>query len=251
MTRRTLIILGASGNAHDLLDIVAALNAPRPMWDIAGFLDDSLPQGSQLWGRKVLGPLRAAAGFHDCYFINCIGSERSHRQRPQMIARTRLTAMRFATLVHPQASVSSRAQLGRGVYVSFGASVGGMSVLGDHVSLAPGAIVGHDSSVADYALLAPGATVSGSVQVGQAAYLGARSVVKQGLSIGAGALLGMGAVVTRAVDPEMTVVGVPARPLYHKQTPSRGDSAATYSIHGPCSPAEAAAGSPLSQERIQ
>jgi sugar O-acyltransferase (sialic acid O-acetyltransferase NeuD family) len=219
MTKR-LIILGTTGNANDVLDIVEALNRAEPCWSVAGFLDDGRRRGSQFLGLEVLGELSDAARFEGYHFLNTIGSDASFRRRPDILASTGLPPERFATLVHPLASVSARARLGRGVYVSFGVSVGGGVVVGDHVSLAPGCIIGHDAVIDDHAILAPGAVISGFVHLGQGCYVGARAAVRQHLTVGEHALVGMGAVVVRDVEPASTVVGNPARPLL--QTAANG-----------------------------
>jgi sugar O-acyltransferase (sialic acid O-acetyltransferase NeuD family) len=213
MSIQRLILLGTSGNAHDILEIVSAINAQFKRWEIVGFLDDRASCGASFLGFQVLGALASAPAFADCQFINCIGSDRSYRMRPALIASTGLPNSRFATLVHPQANVSARAQLGCGVYVSFAASIGGDTFLGDHVSVSPSVVVGHDSCIGDFVTLAPGAVISGCVKVGSSAYLGARSVVRQCQTIGPLALIGMGAVVTHDVLPAATVVGVPARQI--------------------------------------
>jgi sugar O-acyltransferase (sialic acid O-acetyltransferase NeuD family) len=210
---QALVILGTGGSAYDVLDIVEAINAIRPTWRVAGFLDDARPVGSVHLGIEVLGPLRDAMKFRSCQFINVIGSDSSYRRRPEIVALTGLKPEQFATLVHPGASVSGRVRLGRGVYVNHGVSVGGGAVIGDHVALSPGCIIGHDSVIEDYALVAPGAVVSGFVRLGRACYVGARSVIRQQLRIGEKALVGMGAVVVREVAPGTTVVGNPARVL--------------------------------------
>ncbi|MCI0705124.1 MAG: acetyltransferase [Planctomycetia bacterium] len=214
-----LIILGTSGSAYDVLDIVEAINARSPAWELVGFLDDARTPGERHLNLEVLGPLTAASRFERCLFVNVIGSDRSYRLRPQLIARTGLPADRFATLVHPQAGVSSRARFGRGVVVNFGASVAGNVTVGDHVSIGPGSVIGHDSVIGPFAMLAPAAIVSGFCQVGEGSYIGAGAMIRQTVRVGACALVGMGAVVVKDVPPGAVVVGNPARPIASAVSP--------------------------------
>ena len=211
---KQLVIMGTGGNAYDVLDVVEAMNARTPTWDVAGFLDDARPTGSEHAGLPVLGTISEARRWADrCWFVNAIGSDRSYLRRPDIIAAAGVPAEQYATLVHPLAAVSSRARLGRGVLVNGGVSVAGAVTVGDQVAIGPGSIVGHDSVIEAYSMLAPGAIISGFVHIGRCCYMGAGSTIKQRLVIGEGALVGMGAVVTRDVEAGTTVVGCPARPI--------------------------------------
>ena len=210
---KRLVILGTGGNAYDLLDIVEAINALTPTWEVAGFLDDKRERGSRYLGIEVLGTLREAVRQEGSVFVNAIGSDQSFRYRPEILAGTGLRREQFATLVHPAAGVSSRARLGHGVSVNYGVSVAGNVTIGDHVLLGPACVVGHDSVIEDFTMLAPASVVSGFVQVGVASYIGASAVLRQRVRVGARALIGMGAVVLKDVAEGTVVVGNPARPL--------------------------------------
>jgi sugar O-acyltransferase (sialic acid O-acetyltransferase NeuD family) len=208
-----LIILGTGGNAYDLLDIVEAINAKAESWQVAGFLDDRPERGERYLGLPILGKIEDAQKFANALFINAIGSDQSFAVRPSVVARTHLPLDRFATLVHPAATVSKRAALGRGVYVNHCVSVAGGAVVGDHVLIGPGCTVGHDSVIDDHTVIAPGAIVSGFVKIGRACYIGAGAMIRQRQQIGDGALIGLGSVVVGDVAPRSVVVGNPARVL--------------------------------------
>jgi len=218
---RPLIIIGIGGNAHDVMDVVDALNGRMPDWRVAGFLDDGRQQGSIHMGVGILGAVHDARRIadspelHDAQFLNTIGSEKTYAARGTIIERTGLPPERFATLVHPLASVSPRARLGRGVCVNACASIGGEVTIGDYVWLGPGSIIGHDSVLEAHTSVAPGAVVSGCVRVGEGCYIGAGAHVRQRIVIGARALIGMSAVVVKDVPSETVVIGNPARELSH------------------------------------
>lgn len=217
---RKLIILGTGGNAFDILDIVEALNSARPLWIVAGFLDDSKSIGSAHRGLPILGTISSAREFNGCRFINAVGSDASYRRRASIIASTGLSPADFATLVHPLAAVSSRATLGAGSYVCAQANIAGDVVVGDHVAVCPGAIVGHEATVGDYSILAPASCVSGGVEVGPSCYVGARAVIRSRVRLAEGTLVGMGAVVVRPTPEASILVGNPARAMVDRAVPA-------------------------------
>jgi sugar O-acyltransferase (sialic acid O-acetyltransferase NeuD family) len=210
LSRKRVAILGASGNALDILDIIDALGAP---WEAAGVLDDGREKGNEFGGLPILGQLAEAVALADVVFINGIASERTHRRKLEIINGTGLDATRFVTLIHPIAAVSRRAAIGHGSCIGPGCAVAGQVEIGAHVWLGSRAVIGHDCVVAGGATVAPSATLGGGVTLGTQAYVGSGAVLHPGITVGEGALIGMGAVVLRDVPAGVVVVGNPARRL--------------------------------------
>lgn len=208
-------MLGASGNALDILDIVDALDAG---WEIVGVFDDASATGSDFAGLPILGRLSEAAamaapgGLLDGgYFVNAIASERSHRRKSDILATLKIDAARFATLVHPLTAVSQRATLGCGVCIGPGSTVSGRVSIAEHVWLGAQVTIGHDAVIGVGATLAPRVTLAGGVRLGALTYVGSGAVLRPGIVVGEGALIGMGAVVLRDVPAGAVMVGNPAR----------------------------------------
>ena len=210
---KPLLILGAGGNVYDLLDTIEAVNAVEPTWSVRGILDDRRVIDSRYLGLPVVGRLVDAQAHADCFFASTIWNESTFRELHIILSKTGLQPSRFATIIHPKASVSSRAKLGDGVLVHYGASIGGNVVIGEHVSIGPGAIIGHDTVFTGHTVVAAGAVVSGSVQVGGNCYIGSGSMIRQRINVGNQSLIGLGAVVVKDVPAHSTVAGNPARPL--------------------------------------
>ncbi len=152
-----------------------------------------------------------AAELHDCVFVNGIGSPASFARKPAIIASTGVGPERFVTIVHPTASVSRTAILGRGTVVFQHVTITTSVQIGDHVIVLPNSVVSHDDLIGDFTTIAGGVCISGGVRVGTCCYLGTRSSVIGGATIGDGALIGMGSVVLGDVPAGTVVVGTPAR----------------------------------------
>jgi sugar O-acyltransferase (sialic acid O-acetyltransferase NeuD family) len=211
---KELIILGTGGNAVDILDTVRDINASRGTntYKCLGFLDDNpQKQGQSINGIRVLGPLRSADQYRDCLFVNGIGNSRNFWKKPAILSQTGIPVERFATIVHPTASVSTMAKLGRGTVVFQNAVITSNAAIGDHVIILPNSIISHDAIIGDYTCIAGGACLSGGVQVGTACYIGSNSCIIENVVIGNECMVGMGSVVLKDVPANSTVVGNPAR----------------------------------------
>jgi sugar O-acyltransferase (sialic acid O-acetyltransferase NeuD family) len=214
VTARPLLILGAGGLSRETLSAVQAINSVSPQWTVLGFLDDdpALP-GKIVQGMPVLGPLELVAEHPDADVVLCIASPRNLGLRKKIVARLGLPAERYATIVHPAASVAAGCEIGAGSVFLAGVVVTAPQVIGSHVCAMPHTVFTHDDEISDHALFATGVLIAGSVRVGEGAYLGAGCMVREGRTIGAGSLVGMGSVVLTDVPPGEVWVGNPARYL--------------------------------------
>lgn len=213
---KRLIILGTGGNCLDILEAVLAINseAGGGVYECAGFLDDNQSiHGSEFHGVRVLGSLADSGHFPDCVFVNGIGSPANFWRKPEIVQTAGLEPERFETIVHPDASVSRFARIGRGSVALAGAAIGANAKIGDHVFLLQGTVVSHDCRVGDFVSVASGACLSGGVEVGTASYIGSNASIRNGVKIGTHSLVGIGSVVLNDVPDNTVVVGNPARVL--------------------------------------
>jgi sugar O-acyltransferase (sialic acid O-acetyltransferase NeuD family) len=210
LNRRPVVVLGASGNALDILSIVDALGAP---WEVAGVLDDRRDKGSEFGGLSILGNLAEAVALADVVFVNGIASERTYHRKLAIIAGTGLDAGRFVTLIHPLAAVSHRTVIGHGSCIGPGCAVSAQVEIGAHAWLGSHAVIGHECVLGAGVTVAPSATLAGGVTLGAQSYVGSGALLRPGVTVGEGALIGMGAVVLNDVPAGVVVVGNPARPL--------------------------------------
>lgn len=211
MTPRPLLLVGAGGLAREVLAATRELPAE---WAVIGLLDDD-PQrhGTVVDGVPVLGDSTLVYDYPNVAVLACVASPHRPERRAALVRRLDLPPHRWATVVHPAASVATGVQLGEGTVLLAGVVVTAPQRIGAHVVAMPQVLLTHDDAVGDYVTLAGRVALAGGVTVGSTAYLGAGALVREGLRIGAAAVIGMGSVVLTDVPARQTWAGVPARPI--------------------------------------
>jgi len=208
----SLVVIGSGGFGRETVEAVRALNAAGARWRLAGYLDDDPARhGTVIDGVPVLGGTGELSTMPDASVVVCTGRPGNYVSRPRIVERLGLPPERYATIIHPSASVSSTSRVGPGSVLLAQTVLTAAVTVGSHVAIMPHVTLTHDDVIGDFATLASGVRLGGGVHVGWCAYVGAGALVREHRSIGSGALVGMGAVVTRDIPPHEVWAGVPAR----------------------------------------
>jgi sugar O-acyltransferase (sialic acid O-acetyltransferase NeuD family) len=215
-----LLLVGAGGFGRETAEVVGAVNEVHrdrygaARWDLRGFLDDDAARwGSTVSGTSVVGPVAVLADDIDARAVVCAGNPRDRTAKARIVdrlARLGITDDRYATVVHPRASLARSCVLGVGTVALAGVVATCDVTVGAHVGLMPQVVLTHDDHLADFVIAGSGARLAGGVTVDTGAYLGAGCLVREGLRIGRWALLAMGAALTHDVPPAEVWAGVPA-----------------------------------------
>jgi sugar O-acyltransferase (sialic acid O-acetyltransferase NeuD family) len=215
---KKIIILGAGGNAIDILDIILDINEYKPgTYECIGILDDQKSKlGKRYYDIPVLGSLEVAKKYNDIFFVNGIGNSENFWKKNIILAKTDVVNERFETIIHPRATISRSAKVGYGSVISPNVSIANNVIIGNHVFIYSNSVINHDVAIGDYSIITSGVCISGYSKVDEACYLGTNSAIRQNISIGKHALIGMGSVVLEDIIENTVVVGNPAR--YIKQT---------------------------------
>lgn len=110
-------------------------------------------------------------------------------------------------------SPSKHLVIGRGCWINAGCHFDASAPLqiGHGVSLAQQVMLLTETHEIGPPSRRAGTLRSGPITVGNGCWLGARCIILPGVSVGDGAVIAAGAVVTRDVEPNTVVAGVPAR----------------------------------------
>jgi len=206
-----VVIIGAGGHAQVVADILltaqAAGQAVRPI----GYVDDNPAlRGHVFVTLPVLGALADIPRITHQALIVALGNNATRRQ---VFLHWQAQGEQFVTARHPQAVIGREVQVGVGVMICAGVVINPGSQIGDNVILNTGCTIDHHNLISAHVHVAPGVHMGGEVQIGEGALIGIGATIMPRCSVGAWSSVGAGAVVHHPIPSQLTVVGVPARPL--------------------------------------
>jgi sugar O-acyltransferase (sialic acid O-acetyltransferase NeuD family) len=220
---KRIAIIGAGGCAREvawmLEDISAAANQEATEYQMAGFLVSDLSRVGP-YDSAILGDFSWLESNHVDALAIGIGTP-AIRLKLAHELKERFPQVEWPALVHPSVKWQRRTmQVGEGVIISAG------TIATVNVRFEPFCIVhasctiGHEAVIGRGCVLNPMVSISGGVELGSGVLVGTGAQILQYLNIGHGARIGAGAVVTKDVQAEATMVGVPAKELTKSATVS-------------------------------
>jgi sugar O-acyltransferase (sialic acid O-acetyltransferase NeuD family) len=203
-----LLIFPFNGNGLEAVDCIAE------QYDLIGFIDDTPEkQGKTRYGFEVFGRI-VLEKYKEAKVLAVSGSPHTYKNRSNIIAGLNLPLEKFATVIHPKASVSSIAQIGKNVLLMAGAVVTSNAIIGNHVCVLPNSVIHHDTTIGDYTLIGSNVMIAGNVVVGENCYISSGSNIINGIEIGELTLVGLGSNVIRNISAHAVVAGNPAKNIY-------------------------------------
>ncbi len=117
----------------------------------------------------------------------------------------------FPSLVSSKSWISNDVKIGEGTIIYPGVSVNYGSKIRDFVVINMNCSLGHHVELGDYSSLSPGVNLGGHTLIGKYTLMGIGSCTLQGVRIGERVIIGGQCMVTKDVDNDLTMVGIPAR----------------------------------------
>lgn len=193
-----LIIIGASGHGKVIADI-----AVKAGYEDIVFLDDDA-KTDYCAGFSVVGRTSEIVDM-DGDKVVAIGNAKIR----EMISKD----IKTVTLIHPDATISRRVEIGEGTVIMAGGVVNSDSIIGKGCIINTGASVDHDCVIEDFVHVSVGAHVAGSCVIGEKTWIGAGATVSNNVNICSACVIGAGAVVIKDIKEPGTYVGVPVEKM--------------------------------------
>ncbi len=121
--------------------------------------------------------------------------------------------LNFANAIHPSAIIAKNVQIGTGIFIAAGVIINTGSKIENNIILNTHSSIDHDCIIKNHAQIMPGSTLAGNVTVEELGVVGSGATIIPGKQIGVNSYVGAGAVVTKDVDKNTIVTGIPAKLL--------------------------------------
>ncbi len=193
-------IYGAGGHGKVVWDAMQKSNLK-----CEGFIDD---QVLNQWMGLPVFPSSSLNDMKDVELHIAIGN---CKVREEIV--NKFQNLKFISIYHPNAIISSRAKIEVGTFLAAGSIIGPDAKVGKHSIINHHAVIDHDCSIGDFCHIAPHASLGGGVKVGLGVLIGAGAIVLPGIKIADYVTVGAGSIVTNDIAPGVTVVGNPARAI--------------------------------------
>lgn len=201
---KKLLIIGASGHGKVIADMVTS----NCIYETVHFLDDNVKVQKQL-NNGILGDSSYAIEHKEEFdVIVGIGNSIIRKRIQEVMIKNGVSV---ATLIHPDAQISSDVEIGCGSVVMAGSVIQRGTQIGKGVIVNTLSSIDHECCIGDYCHVAVGSNLAGNVNVQENTWIGAGAVVSNNLSIVAGSVIGAGAVVVKNITEKSTYTGIPAK----------------------------------------
>lgn len=207
-----LVIIGARGWGREVLWAVES-NKGHFNMTVKGFLDDD-PHALD----GLVGDFPPIISFVEDYevcpgdlFFCALGDSEARKHYAQIIEQK---GGRFATLIHPKASVSPNAVIGEGAFIDEYTCISDNVRVGRHGIVQRFATLGHDTMVGDFVTIGAYTFCGGKSQIGDCSMLNVRTTLLRNVNVGSNAVVGAGSVVIKNVKDGDHVFGNPAKTIW-------------------------------------
>lgn len=211
MSLEKVVIIGTGGFGREVLDVLEAVNAVTPTYEIVGFVTEPGYQqpGEQINEAPVVGHFDWLADHAGEVKAICGVGAPATRQR--LVRQAEGIGASFFSVVHPRAILTRWVTIGTGVVITAGCILTNNIKIGDHVHLNLDSTVGHDAVIEDFVTVSPGVHISGTVTLKTGSFIGTGANLIEGKTVGEWSVVGAGSVVVRDIPPQVTAVGIPAK----------------------------------------
>jgi sugar O-acyltransferase (sialic acid O-acetyltransferase NeuD family) len=209
---KPIYIIGAGGGAKEIFLLIKEINQVVPVYDFKGFVDISIKEFLQIGENRydIINESEFLKNKSQEVAI-VFGLADTERLKKIVELYKENENFKFPNLVHPSVKLDNSVLIGEGNIISIGCVLTVDIKLESFNYINRGVHIGHDCMVGSYNVINPCAVISGGVVIANENLIGTHATVLQYLKIGSKNIIGAGAVLTKDVESNTSLVGVPAK----------------------------------------
>lgn len=201
-----IFIIGASGFAKEVYSLIVS----EKKYEVNGFIDYN-PAFNHLKINNQKVPIFDETEFllsnkKDVNIAIGIGDPNKIEKIHQ-----KFSEFNFPNIISDKASIGIDVSLGYGNIITQNVVLTANIKIGDLNVFNLNSTIGHDTKIDSFNVINPSVNISGSVTIGSKNLFGVGSIVLQQLCIGSKNIIGGSCLVTKNVDSESLVIGVPGK----------------------------------------
>ena len=205
-----MLIAGAKGFAIEVLEILHQLDNLN---EVFFFDNKSSDLAGTIYGFKIIKSENEVGVVfeNNPAFVLGLGGTSDREKMSKLLT---MKGGKLTSLVSPRASIGHfGVELGMGVSIMTGTIITNNISVGEGTLINLNCTIGHDSKIGKYCDISPNCNISGGCQIGDYCHFGTNSILLPKVKVGNNVTIGAGSVVTKNIEDNSLVVGIPAKKI--------------------------------------
>ena len=207
---KKLVIVGTSNpNVYRLIENINKKN--KNSIEVKCYVDNDNKKCGKMFMNKIVLDSKTFLETYkndECFLFNSIAS--SMKERKKLTEFYLDKGFDFQSLIHPDLDLNY-VTVGKGVFLQENSLVQANSKISDYVIISSNSCIAHDSSVGKFTFIGGAVYVCGRVEIGENCFIGVGAKILPDLTIGNNSIIGAGSIVTKNVEENSRVMGIPAK----------------------------------------
>jgi sugar O-acyltransferase (sialic acid O-acetyltransferase NeuD family) len=211
-----IVLFGAGAHSHVVVDIIEQ----EKNYTVVGLIDSKRKIGEKFNDYTIIGRQEDLLQLQKEYDFNkgivCIGDNYWRGFVVDVILRIN-SDFHFVNAIHPSVVIGKNVEIGRGNVLMPGVVVNTFARIMDHCIINTNSSLEHFCTMENFSSLSAGVTTGGYVEIGEYSAIALGVTLFDRIRIGKHAVVGSGALVTKDVEDQTLVYGVPAKMIRKRE----------------------------------
>lgn len=207
--KKEIYIVGAGTYGEAMCELAEILG-----YEVVGFYDeDESKHGLKIMNYPVLGKF-SVLPCDEIYGKNFIVAIGENAARYKIMTQINSAGGMTPSLIHPTATISPSAIIGKGVYIQANAYIWTKVEIGDYCIISPNVVICHHTTLGKGCMISNVTGVGASIKIEDMVFIGMGCTIVTGIhTIGENSVIGAGAVVLGNIEKNSVYAGVPAKKM--------------------------------------